>query len=188
MAAREYLTAERTSPAKHEFVNGEVVAMAGGSPAHNLLSVNLGRRLAELVSAKPCVVLSSDQRIHVPATGLFAYPDVSVVCDRPLLHPDDDHTVTNPRVIVEVLSDSTEGYDRGAKFAHYQSIPSLDEYVLVSSKERRVEHYRRQSNTHQWLLTVYTAEADEIAFPALGGAVRMRDVYEKWESLLVPVA
>lgn len=183
VSASEYLMAERAADSKHELVNGEVVAMAGASPAHNLLSVNLCRRLAELVASKPCVVLSSDQRIHAPATSLFSYPDVSVVCDRPQLHPDDDHTVTNPRIIVEVLSDSTEGYDRGAKFAHYQSIPSLAEYVLVSSKDKRVEHYRRQANTQQWLLTVYTGDADEVAFPALDGVVHMRDVYEKWETL-----
>ena len=101
---------ERASATKHELVNGEVLAMSGASPAHNLIAVNLGGRLRDLVAARPCVVLSSDQRIHVPATGLFAYPDLTVVCGRVELHPQDDHTVTNPRVIVEVLSDSTEAY------------------------------------------------------------------------------
>src|SRR5438094_495352 len=178
VSARDYLAAERASSTKHELVNGEVLAMSGASPVHNLLSVNVSHTLVGLLRAKPCLVLSSDQRVHVPATGLFAYPDVTVVCGRPELHPDDDHTITNPRVIVEVLSDSTEAYDRGAKFAHYQSIASLAEYVLVSAKEKRVEHYRRQTSTHQWLLSVYTSDADEIVFPALDGAVRMGDVYE----------
>src|SRR5580704_2259236 len=139
VTASEYLAAERKSETKHELVNGEVLAMSGASPAHNLIAANLTRRLGELLDRRPCVVLTSDQRIHVPATGLFAYPDLTVVCGRAELHPEDDHTIVNPRVIVEVLSDSTEAYDRGAKFKHYQSIATLEEYVLVASSERRVE-------------------------------------------------
>ena len=174
----EYLALERAGETKHELVNGEIVAMSGASPVHNLVAMNLGRRLGELVAAKPCVVLSSDQRVYVPATGLFAYPDLTVVCGRPELHPEDDHTLINPRVIVEVLSDSTEAYDRGAKFAHYQSIVSLEEYVLVSTRERRLEHYRRQG-TGQWLLTVHVGDEARVAFPALGGELPLASVYEK---------
>ena len=125
-----------------------------------------------------------DQRVHVPATGLFAYPDLTVVCGGPQLHPDDDHTILNPVVLVEVLSDSTEGYDRGAKFAHYQGIASLEEYVLVSTREKRVEHYRRQGGEQsgQWLLTVCVGASGRIAFPALGGDVALADVYEKTDA------
>lgn len=177
----EYLARERAAEAKHELVNGEIVAMSGASPVHNLITMNLGRRLGELVAAKPCVVLSSDQRVHVPATGLFAYPDLTVVCGRPELHPEDDHTLVNPMVIVEVLSESTEAYDRGAKFAHYQSIASLEEYVLVSTGEKRVEHYRRQGSG-QWLLTVHVGDEARVAFPALGGDLPLSSVYEKVDS------
>ncbi len=178
----EYLALERASETKHELVNGEIVAMSGASPLHNLLSMNLGRRLGELVAARPCVVLASDQRVHVPATGLFAYPDLTVVCGRPELHPEDDHTLVNPRVLVEVLSDSTEAYDRGARFAHYQSIASLEEYVLVSTREKRVEHHRRQG-LGQWLLTVHVGQGARVAFPALGGDVSLESIYEKVEAL-----
>lgn len=178
----EYLAFERASETKHEFVNGEIVAMSGASPVHNLVSANLGGLLHDLVRTKPCVVLSSDQRVHVPTTGLFAYPDLTVVCGPLKLHPEDDHTLVNPKVIIEVLSDSTEAYDRGAKFSHYQSIATLEEYVLVSTRQRRVEHYRRQG-AGQWLLTVHAEDSARIAFPALGGDVPLASVYEKVESL-----
>ena len=181
VGSTEYLALERQSETKHELVNGEIVAMSGASPVHNLLSMNLGRLLGDLVQARPCVVLSSDQRVHVPATGLFAYPDVTIVCGRPELHPEDDHTLTNPTVLVEVLSDSTEAYDRGAKFAHYQSIATLQEYVLVSTRDRRVEHYRRQGSG-QWLLTVHVDADARVAFPALGGEIPLARVYDKVES------
>jgi Uma2 family endonuclease len=144
--------------------------------------MNLGGRLREVLAAKPSVVLSSDQRVHVPATGLFAYPDLTVVCAPLELYPDDDHTLVNPKVIVEVLSDSTEAHDRGAKFAHYQSIVSLEEYVLVSTREKRVEHYRRQGSG-QWLLTVHVGDGARVAFPGLGGDVSLSSVYEKIESV-----
>jgi Uma2 family endonuclease len=182
VSSAEYLAVERASETKHELVNGVILAMSGASPVHNLVTMNLGGRLRELVGAKPRVVLSSDQRVHVPATGLFAYPDLTVVCGPLELHPEDDHTLLNPKVIVEVLSDSTEAYDRGAKFAHYQSIVSLEEYVLVSTRERRVEHYRRQESG-QWLLTVHVGDESRVAFPALGGDVSLSSVYEKVESV-----
>ncbi len=95
----------------------------------------------------------------------------------------DGYTLVNACVIVEVLSDSTEAYDRGVKFAHHPSIATLEEYVLVASRARRVEHFRRQGDGHRWLLTVYTGESEEIGFPSLDGAVAMRDVYDKWETL-----
>ncbi|MGO9837272.1 MAG: Uma2 family endonuclease [Polyangiaceae bacterium] len=182
VSSAEYLALERAGEAKHELVNGEIVAMSGASPVHNLITMNLGWRLGELLAAKPCIVLSSDQRVHVPATGLFAYPDLTIVCGRPELHPEDENTLVNPRVIVEVLSESTEAYDRGAKFAHYQSITSLEEYVLVSTREKRVEHYRRHGSG-QWLLTVHVGDEARVAFPALGGDLPLASIYEKVDSL-----
>ena len=182
VTAAEYLARERSSETKHELVNGEIVAMAGASPLHNLLSMNMGRALGNMLAGKPCIVLSSDQRVHIPETGLFAYPDVTVVCGRPEFHPEDDHTLVNPKVIVEVLSDSTEAYDRGAKFSHYQSLPSFEEYVLVSTRDQRVEHYRRQG-AGSWLLTVHTEADAQIVFPALGGAVKLGGVYEKSDAV-----
>lgn len=176
----QYVALERASAAKHELVNGEIVAMSGGSPAHSLIAANVTRLLGNLLVSDPCAVFNSDLRVVVKATGLTTYPDVTVVCGPRELHPEDDHAITNPRVILEVLSPTTEAYDRGAKFAHYQSVPSLEEYVLVASVGRRIEHYRRQP-TGQWLLTTHVADDASVELPALGGSVRLGDVYAKVE-------
>ena len=130
-------------------------------------------------------MLTSDQRVHVESTGLYTYPDVTVVCDGMRFHPKHPDTLVNPKLIVEVLSDSTEAYDRGAKFAHYRSIPSLSEYVLVSQNERRIEHYRRVDGGH-WLLTEVKGLDGSLALPALGCVLRISDVYEDVEGLGSP--
>lgn len=151
MTEDEYLAHERQSPTKNELIDGVVVAMAGGSPRHNGLAINLGTALRTRLRGR-CHVLSSDQRVHVESTGLYTYPDVVVVCGAPRFHPRDKDTLLNPTLLVEVLSPSTEAYDRGAKAAHYRSVSSLSEYVLVYQDEPHVEHYRR-IETGQWLLT-----------------------------------
>src|SRR5262245_37216731 len=151
----EYIELERRAETKSELVHGEIIAMAGGSPKHNALALNVGAALRQRLRERraSCIAFSSDQRLHIEATGLYTYADVSVACGGARFHPKHKDTLINPKVIVEVLSKSTEAYDRGAKFAHYQSIPSFDEYVLVSQYERRVEHFRRLE-AGQWLLTV----------------------------------
>src|SRR5688572_21846950 len=121
----EYLMKERPSPVKHEFLRGETYAMAGASAAHNLIASNTLRALGNQLQARPCMVLGSDQRVHVPTTGLYTYPDVTVICGQLRFHEKDPHSLINPLLIVEVLSDTTEDYDRGAKFSHYRTIPSL---------------------------------------------------------------
>ena len=140
----EYLVYERDSGMKHEYDGGEIVAMAGGSRRHNALAA---RVIAALENArKPrCIVFTSDQRIRVLATGRATYPDVSLVCDAIEGDPAEPGgaTITNPALIIEVLSPSTEQDDRGDKWQHYQLIPSLQEYVLVSQSHARVERYRR---------------------------------------------
>jgi Uma2 family endonuclease len=140
----EYLAYERDSERKHEYDDGEIVAMAGGSRRHNALALRIGAALES--SRKPgCTAFQSDQRIRVLATGRATYPDVSMVCGRIEGDPGDasGDTITNPTLIVEVLSPSTEQVDRGDKWQHYQRIPSLQEYVLVSQSHPRVEWYRR---------------------------------------------
>jgi Uma2 family endonuclease len=178
----DYLDQERQSELKHELIHGAVVAMAGASREHNAIAGNIVGALRALLKEQRCVVFPSDQRVHVEATGLFTYPDVSVARDGLRFHPKDRDTLLNPRVLVEVLSDSTEAYDRGAKFAHYRTIPSLLEYVLVSQHERKVEHYRRL-DTGQWVLTVYEGEGASVELPALGCALPLADVYDKLELL-----
>jgi Uma2 family endonuclease len=140
----EYLAYERDSGMKHEYDDGSILAMAGGWRRHNALAA---RVVAALENARPagCVVFQSDQRVRVLATGRATYPDVSMVCGRIEGDPGDptDTTLTNPALIVEVLSPTTEEDDRGAKWQHYQLLPSLQEYVLVSQSAPRVEVYRR---------------------------------------------
>ncbi len=143
----EYLTYERDSELKHEYDDGEIIAMAGGSLRHNALALRIGAALES--SRKPgCTAFQSDQRVRVLATGRVTYPDVSMICGPADVDPGDPagQTITNPTLIVEVLSPTTEHVDRGNKWQHYQRIPSLQEYVLVSQSEPRIEWYRRLSS------------------------------------------
>jgi Uma2 family endonuclease len=182
LTADEYLERERPRDEKHELVHGVEIAMAGGTPRHNVIAMNLGAALKQRLRGRRCLVFPSDQRVHVEATGLFTYPDLTVVCDRPRFHPNGRDTLVNPRLVVEVLSSSTEAYDRGAKFAHYQSIASLEEYVLVSQTPERVEHYRRLE-TGQWLLTVSEGEGAVLVLPGLGCDVPLAEIYAGTELL-----
>ena len=132
LTPQEYLARERRATEKSEYYRGEIFAMAGASFEHSLIKDNLARESGNQLKDKPCRVITSDLRIKVNATGLYTYPDAVIVCDEPKFEDAQVDTLLNPRVIVEVLSDSTEKYDRGGKFAHYRQIPSLQEYVLVA--------------------------------------------------------
>lgn len=153
----EYLAYERDSALKHEYDGGEIFAMAGGSVRHNALASRIS---AVLESARPsgCVALQSDQRIRILATGRTTYPDATVVCGRIERDPADpsDMTITNPVLLVEVLSPSTEKEDRGNKWNDYQRIPSLKEYVLVDQSSPRVERYCRLDQGDAWEYSVAT--------------------------------
>lgn len=141
----DYLRLERESPTRHEFLDGTVWAMAGGSPNHSAIAVNIVRMLGNSLAGRRCGVFNTDLRMRVKATGLATYPDASVICGRVELDPDDDkgHTAINPILLVEVLSPSTENYDRGEKLAHYKRIPSVREVMLVAHDGRRVDLWRR---------------------------------------------
>ena len=169
----EYLALEAVSDTKHEFVNGSIVGMAGATAAHNALSANAIVALAAVVRGRGCLVLTSDQRVHVPTTGLYAYPDVTVACGERRYKNDKPPSLLNPDLIVEVTSPTTEDFDRGSKFVHYQAIESLREYVVVSHSERRVDTYRRTDSGH-W---VYAAFKADDAFEALGGSIKVADLY-----------
>lgn len=185
----EYLERERRAEVKSELHDGEVVAMAGGSPRHNALSLNVGAALRQRFRERraSCVAFSSDQRIHIEATGLYTYADVSVACSGARFHPKHRDTLINPKLIVEVLSKSTEAYDRGAKFAHYQTIPSLTEYVLVSQYERRIEHFHLLE-TGQWLLTVLKGDEARLLLPALGCEIPLGEIYDQTDEIDVDEA
>jgi Uma2 family endonuclease len=141
--AQEYLLWERQQLTRHEFFRGEVFAMGGASREHNLLVVNITAELRSALRKKPCETYPSDMRVKVPSTGLYTYPDASVVCGEPEFEDGALDTVLNPLVLIEVLSDSSERYDRGKKFEQYRSIPSLTDYVLVAQDHVLVEHFRR---------------------------------------------
>ncbi len=140
---QDYLRLDRDSAIKLEFFRGEIFAMAGGTPAHSALATNVTVALGRQLEGKPCRPYNSDLRVRVPATGLGTYPDVIVVCGQLEVDPEDKNTAINPTVIVEVLSDSTEAYDRTEKFESYRQLASLREYVLVSHRERLIEVFRR---------------------------------------------
>lgn len=141
MSYGEYLAAEATSAVRHEYLRGETWAMAGGNPSHARLSMAVGAALTAALEGRSCAVFSSDLRVRIQATDLSTYPDVTVVCGKLEHAPEDRDAATNPVLIVEVLSDSTEAYDRGEKFAHYRLLSSLREYLLVSQREARLEAY-----------------------------------------------
>jgi Uma2 family endonuclease len=177
VTADEYIARERRSQTKNELIHGTIVAMAGASPKHNAIAANVIIALGASLKGGPCSVLTSDQRVHVEETDLYTYPDVTVVCDKPQFHPKYPDTLLNPKVIVEVLSDSTQEYDRGPKFAHYRRLPSFEEYLCVSQSEKRVEHSRRLE-TGQWLLTEHKGDDAVVALTALGCELRLADIYE----------
>jgi Uma2 family endonuclease len=142
----EYIALERRSQERHEFLDGVIYAMAGGTREHALYAANVTGLLGNALQGQPCAAHSEALRIRVSETGLDTYPDVSVLCGRPEADPEDDRCFLNPTVLVEVTSDSTEEYDRGEKLAHYKRIPSLREVVFVSHREKLVEVIRREAD------------------------------------------
>jgi Uma2 family endonuclease len=144
LSPAEYLEWERQQPVRHEFFRGEVLAMAGGSIRHNALCARLIAELTNALAARECVVLSSDQRVGIGAGERYVYPDVSVVCGPVTAEPGTGDVIVNPTILVEVISASTEQYDRGQRWEGYQRLPSLSDYVLVSQAEPRIEQFQRQ--------------------------------------------
>jgi Uma2 family endonuclease len=171
----EYIALEEQSDIKHDFINGEIYATAHGTPEHGRLAMRIGRILGNALRGRPCEVFSSDVRLRVLATGLATYPDVSVVCNRLEIDPEHRNTITNPVVIVEVLSDSTAEYDRKDKFRHYRRIPSLRDYVLVDQHEPRIEHYQRNDDDTWTLREVAPPGAVRLS---MGVEISVAEVYE----------
>ena len=176
----EYLRLERVADYKSEYYAGEIFSMAGGSPAHSLITNNVGGELRNLLKGNRCATYDSNLRIAVAATGLYTYPDASVICGPLELVPGHDDMITNPTLIVEVLSDSTEAYDRGKKFAHYRTLPSFAEYVLVSQKEPLIEVFFRQGDG-TWQLTPVRGRGAVVRLQSLGVDLRLAEVYERVE-------
>ena len=170
---REYLELEEMANVRHEFLGGEIFAMAGGTRAHSRMTVNVSSSLHAQLHGKRCTVHSSDMKIRVLATGLATYPDVSVVCGTPELDPESENVIVNPTLVVEVLSQSTEEWDRGGKLDHYKQIPSLREVVLVAHDRRSIEHWRREGDG--WLRAELTAGV--VKLDSIGCTLAVDDVY-----------
>lgn len=168
---------ERGSPIKHELWSGEVFAMAGASFVHNQIVANLTATLVQMVHDGPCVVLSSDMKVYVPLSEGYVYPDVSLVCDEPTFVDEAGDAVSNPRVIIEVLSESTERFDRGEKFVGYRSLPSVTDYLLVAQDRARVEHYVRGSDD-TWVLRQLGSGA-AVTLAGIGGSLSVDAIYHK---------
>lgn len=176
----EYLALEREAEIKSEYLAGEVFAMAGASRRHNLISLNIAGELRSRLRERPCEVYAHDMRVKVQASGLYTYPDVVAVCGEPEFEDEELDTLLNPTLLVEVLSESTENYDRGVKFEHYRTIPSLREVLLVAQDSVHVVHYERQDD-ESWLLTETREPTDALELPALGCELPMGEIYARVE-------
>ncbi len=180
LTVAEYLVIEAAAEIKSEFYDGEMFAMTGANPPHNIVKDNLVGELHARLKGESCRTMSSDQRVMIPRTGLYTYPDIVIVCGRPEYDPADANTLVNPVVVVEILSPSTEGYDRGAKFRHYQKLASIREIVLVSQTQPLVQVFARQADG-RWLLTTCDDLAGEFALTSVPVAVPLADVYRDVE-------
>lgn len=177
----EYLAQERSGNIRNEYFGGDVFAMAGGSETHNLIAGNTYASLHAQFRQRPCRVYPSDMRVKISQSGLYTYPDISIVCGQPQFEDDHRDTLLNPMVIIEVLSPSTESYDRGKKFQNYRMIPALQEYLLISQDTRHMEHYVRQPDNH-WLLSEVSGANDTILMPSVESRLTVLDVYEKTDT------
>jgi len=173
-----YLEIERRAETRSQYLDGQIFAMAGASREHNLIVGNLVGELRNRLRGRPCEVYPSDMRVRVEDTGLYTYPDVTVVCGGPELGDAHHDTLLNPTVLIEVLSPTTRDDDRSWKGDHYRRIPSLQEYLLVSQDEPRVQRYRRQGE-REWLLTEVVGLEETVDLPSLGCALPLAEVYDR---------
>lgn len=174
LSHEEYFALEQAEDQRYEYHAGEVFAMAGGSESHALIGSNILVGLVNALRGKPCRVYGADMKLYVRDYDKFCYPDVQVLCEKGIR---DKTHVENPVLVVEVLSDSTESYDRGLKFEHYRSIESLQYYVLVDQERQHVDLYERESEG-RWTLT---SPQDRLVFPRLGVALDVEEIYRQVE-------
>jgi Uma2 family endonuclease len=179
VTAEEYLGAEARGETRHEFVRGQLFDMVGGSDRHNLISLNIASGLRDRLRGGPCRVFMADMKVRVEAADVFYYPDVLVTCD-----PADRHPYYKERasLVVEVLSDTTEGTDRREKFLAYELLESVREYVLVHQSRREVEVFRRETRESAWVRSTHAGE-DEVSFRSIGVSLPLFEIYEGLSSL-----
>ncbi len=180
LSVAEYLAIEEKAERKSEFHNGQMFLMAGASREHNLINRNLTGLLYVRLETTSCQVFLSDQRVKVDATGLYTYPDLSIVCGPPEYALEDRNTLVNPRVAIEVLSDSTERYDRTVKFRHYKQLPSLMEYVLVAQNEAAIERFTRLPDG-TWAQSEFIGLDAVLTLHSVPASVPLREIYRDVE-------
>lgn len=178
LTVKDYLEFERKSEERHEYFDGEIFAVSGAKRNHNKIVGNLSGLMWQHLKGKDCEFYPNDMRVFVPETGLYTYPDLAVVCGGPKFKDEVFDTLLNPVLLIEVLSESTESYDRGKKFQHYRSIESLREYVLVSQDEARIEKYVKQGDGF-WILSEAVGLKSEIEFSTIECRVALSEVYDK---------
>ena len=175
--AEEYLTQERSASYKSEFHDGQIYAMTGASRKHNLITVNIARELSLQLKKRTCEAYSNDMRVKAAEAHSYYYPDIAVVCGTPQFEDAQVDTLLNPTLLIEVLSPSTEAYDRGGKFAHYRKIATLREYLLVSQDQPGIERYVRQGDV--WILTEAVGLEAFAPLESIGCVLSLREVYDK---------
>lgn len=173
----QYLEREREAEFRSEYISGEILAMAGASFEHGIITSNLTRLLNAQLEDEPCVVIPNDMRVQANVTGPYFYPDLVVVCEEPRFGDGRGDSLLNPTVLIEVLSPSTEAYDRGEKFIYYRRIASLQEYVLVAQNTPRVERYVRQGDF--WLLAEYAGMEATVPLETIGCTLELGSIYRK---------
>ncbi|MGH9823876.1 MAG: Uma2 family endonuclease [Blastocatellia bacterium] len=180
LSAEEYLTIERHAEARSEYLSGETFSRDRSSERHNLIVANLVGEFRSQLKRRPCKVYPGDMRVKIQTVGLYTYPDVIVICAEPEFEDDNKDTLLNPTLIIEVLSESTEAYDRGKKFAHYRTLESLSDYMLVAQETASIDYYVRQGNGN-WLLSVYKEIDDTIELASVRCALPLNEIYDKVE-------
>jgi Uma2 family endonuclease len=178
MTPEEYLVFEEQSSEKHEYYGGQIVALAGGNQAHSIICSNLNALLHSQLRKRPCVIYTSDMKIRADQPRKYMYPDLAIVCGESQFEDPTRRVLLNPAVIIEVLSDSTEQYDRGKKFQYYRSIATVQEYILVAQDAKHIDHYRRQSE-NLWVLTSINGDDGVLELPTLECRLYLAEIYEK---------
>ena len=179
LTPEEYLALERKAEFRSQYDSGLIIAMPGGSRNHSIITVNVSGEIRQQFKGRPCEVFMIDLRLCVSPAGLYTYPDVMAACGELQFLDASTDTLLNPAMIVEVLSESTESYDRGRKFAHYQRLASLQEYVLIAQDELRVERYRRRGD--EWVLSVFTDVDDRLHLASIDCEIPLREIYDRVE-------
>jgi Uma2 family endonuclease len=179
VTAEEYLALDRAAEFRSEFIDGEIIAMSGGSQRHSKLQINLALEVETALRGTPCQAFSADLRVRV-STRMYAYPDLTVVCGDLMLADGRQDILLNPKIIFEVLSPSTEYYDRGVKFRRYREVESLTDYILVDQDQARIEQFTR-GDAHTWTFRDYQDASETLLIESIGVSLPIARIYERIE-------